>query len=104
MKKMPYKDPFSYSWARELLIVIMTLLGSIASYAYKIINGEKFSLWMFIAQALVSVFAGSFVFLAASYFQWAPEYAGGIAGIAGWSGAEFVKTIERKFKRKLGDE
>lgn len=101
---MIFKDPFNYYWAREILILVMILLGSIASYAYKMINGEKFSFWMLISQILVSIFAGAFVYLAAIYYQWSTEYAGGVAGIAGWSGAEFVKLIEKKLRRKIDDE
>ncbi|EUC97166.1 hypothetical protein HMPREF1567_2228, partial [Providencia alcalifaciens PAL-2] len=46
----------------------MTLLGSIASYANKVLKGEPFRLGLFIAQVIISMFAGSMVLLAASYF------------------------------------
>ena len=94
---MPYKDPHNLNWFRELLILLMTMLGVAASYAYKVLNGEKFSWRTFCLQAIVAVFAGAIVFLASSYYQWVPEIAGGAAGFAGWSGAELIKTLEREY-------
>lgn len=102
--RMPHRDPNNYSWFREVLILLMTILGVAASYAYKVLNGEKFSWRTFILQAIVAVFAGAIVFLASSYYEWVPEIAGGAAGFAGWSGAELIKTIEKRFLRKVSGE
>ncbi|HCQ8940587.1 TPA: holin, partial [Proteus mirabilis] len=33
MKKMPYKDPSNINWLTALLVSLMALFGSIASYA-----------------------------------------------------------------------
>ena len=44
------------------------------------------------------------VYLASSYYEWVPELAGGIAGLAGWSGAELIKTLEKRFLRKVSGE
>ncbi|WP_368877291.1 holin [Providencia vermicola] len=76
---MPHRDPNNYSWFREVLILLMTMLGVAASYAYKVLNGERFSWRTFILQAIVAVFAG-------------------------WSGAELIKTIEKRFLRKVSGE
>lgn len=102
--RMPYKDPNNYNWLVGVLITMMTMLGTSASCAYKALNGEKISWGFFFLQAIVSIFAGALVFLASSYYHWAPELAGGIAGLAGWSGAEFIKVIEKKVLRKVSDE
>ncbi|HFK8542822.1 TPA: phage holin family protein [Proteus mirabilis] len=102
--RMPHKDPNNYSWFREVLVLLMTMLGVAANYAYKVLNGEKFSWRTFILQAIVAVFAGAIVFLASSYYEWVPELAGGIAGLAGWSGAELIKTLEKRFLRKVSGE
>ena len=102
--RMPYKDPHNLNWFRELLILLMTMLGVAASYAYKVLNGEKFSWRTFFLQAIVAVFAGAIVFLASSYYQWVPEIAGGAAGFAGWSGAELIKTLEKRLLRKASGE
>lgn len=103
MKKMP-NDPNNYGWFSSLLIVIMTLLGTAASCAYKALNGEVISWGVFFLQMVVSVFAGALVFLAASYYAWVPELSGGIAGLAGWSGAEFIKALEKRIKRKIDND
>lgn len=91
-------------WFREMLIVFMTAIGVVASYSYKVLNGEVFSWRTLFLQAIVAAFAGSLVYLASSYYQWAPEVAGGLAGFAGWSGAELIKTIEKRILRKLTND
>ena len=84
-------------WKHEttILAAIMTLIGTIASYAYRVLNGEKFSFKTLALEGLVSIFSGAMVLLAAKYYAWDPEIAGGIAGLAGWSGAELIKVIEK---------
>ncbi|MGV3169831.1 phage holin family protein [Proteus vulgaris] len=104
MKKMPYKDPNNMNWLTALFISLMTLFGSIASYANKVLKGESFRFGIFIAQIIVSMFAGMFVLLGASYFQWQIEIAGGFAGMAGWSGAALVSALEKQFLRKASGE
>ncbi|HHR5910307.1 TPA: phage holin family protein, partial [Providencia alcalifaciens] len=89
---MPYKEPNNINLLTVMLVSLMTLLGSIASYANKVLKGEPFRLGLFIAQVIISMFAGSMVLLAASYFIWQPEIAGGVAGMAGWTGAAGVSA------------
>ena len=101
---MPYKDPDSYNWIVAAFISVMAFLGTAASCAYKALNGERISWGSFLLQAVVSVFAGAMVFLASSYYEWVPELAGGMAGLAGWSGAELIKTLEKRLLRKVSDE
>lgn len=101
---MPYQDPGNHSWLVGILISIMTPLGTAASCAYKMLNGEKISWGFFFLQVIVSIFAGAMVYLASSYYQWVPELAGGIAGLAGWSGAELIKTLEKRLLRKVSDD
>ncbi|MEX2986837.1 phage holin family protein [Serratia fonticola] len=81
----------------------MTLLGTIANYAWRIINGEQFRWSFFLLKILISVFAGALVLLLASYSSWAAEIAGGIAGLAGWSGAEAIRMVESRFLKRLGE-
>nr|WP_115065731.1 phage holin family protein [Proteus penneri] len=90
---MPYKDPNNYTFI-GVLITLMTFLGNAASFAYRILKGEKVRLGIFFAQLVIAIFAGSLVLLGASYYQWSPEFAGAIAGMAGWSGAESIKLVE----------
>jgi hypothetical protein len=45
------------------------------------------------------------VALTASYFNWEFEFAGGVAGVAGWSGTVLIKALENKLIRKVkGDD
>ncbi|CAJ0561846.1 phage holin family protein [Proteus mirabilis] len=104
MKKMPYKDPSNINWLTALLVSLMALFGSIASYANKVLKGEPFRFGILIAQIIVSMFAGMFVLLGASYFQWQIEIAGSFAGMAGWSGAALVSALEKQFLRKASGE
>lgn len=104
MTKMPYKDPNNINWLTALLVSLMALFGSIASYANKVLNGESFRVGILIAQIIVSMFAGMFVLLGASYFHWQMEIAGSFAGMAGWSGAALVSALEKRFLRKVSGE
>lgn len=101
---MPIKEPESFSLFSYLLVLVMTLLGAIASYAYRILNGEEFRWSILFLQAVVAIFAGALVLLAASYHNWAAEFAGGVAGFSGWSGAEFIKTLEKRFLKRIEGE
>ncbi len=101
---MPIKDPNNVNWTVVVYLFIITSLGSLASYSYHVINGGKFRVGTLIGQICVSTFAGSLVVLAASYFNWDFELAGGVAGLAGWSGATLIKALEeRLIKKAKGD-
>lgn len=102
---MPIKDPDNINWYVVVYLFFVTLLGSLASYCYHIMNGDKFRISTLIGQIFVSTFAGSLVVLGASYFNWDFELAGGIAGLAGWSGATLIKALEeRLIKKAKGDD
>lgn len=101
---MPMKEPQTYSLFSHFIVLLMTLLGAIASYAYRILNGEEFRWSILCLQAIVAIFAGALVLLTANYYHWAAEFAGGIAGLAGWSGAEFIKTLEKRFLRRINGD
>jgi hypothetical protein len=97
-------------WKREpeierfillVLVLFMTLLGTLASYAYQVLSGQKFRWQILLLQVFVSVFAGSLVLMAALYYEWKPELAGGISGLAGWSGAGFIKSLEKSLFRRM---
>ena len=100
IKTMPIKEPDNINWYVVVYLFFVTLLGSLASYCYHVINGNKFNLMILIAQIFISIFAGALVVLAASYFNWQFELAGGIAGLAGWSGATLIKALEERLLKK----
>ncbi|HGN2285739.1 TPA: phage holin family protein [Proteus mirabilis] len=104
MKKMPYKDPNNMNWFTAVLIAGMAVFGGIASYANKIVKGEPFRFAILFAQIVVSMFSGALILFGASYYQWQPEIAGAIAGMAGWSGAALVSALEKRFLRKVSGE
>lgn len=101
---MTIKNPDNVNWFVVIVLYVITLLGSLASYSYEILNGKQFLLWTLIAQIFISIFAGTLVIFIASYFNWEFEFAGGAAGLAGWSGANLVKILEDKFLKKLKEK
>ncbi|MBC9130484.1 phage holin family protein [Frischella sp. Ac48] len=102
---MPIKDPDNINWVVVVYLFIVTLLGSLASYCYRLLNGDTFQLWSLIAQIFISIFSGLLIVFIASYFNWEFEFAGGVAGLAGWSGASLIKTLEeRLIKKAKGSE
>ncbi|OCG14772.1 holin [Gilliamella sp. wkB292] len=101
---MPIKDPNNINWYVVIYLMIVTLLGSLASYCYHVLNGNKFNVWVLFAQIFISIFAGILVVLGASYFNWEFELAGGVAGLAGWSGATLIKILEEKLLKKAKGE
>ncbi|WP_459175753.1 phage holin family protein [Ewingella americana] len=102
--KMPIKEPETFSILGTVLVFIMTMLGTIANYAWRIMNGEQFRWSFFLLKMAISIFAGALVLLFASYSSWAAEIAGGFAGLAGWSGAEAIRIIEKRFLKRLGED
>lgn len=100
MKRMPYKnDP---GLIAALIALGMTVLGSVAAYAYKVLSGEAFSWRTLCLQMIVSVFAGILMMLLAIYWNWPQEVTGAICGMAGWSGSSLIKTLEKRFLQKAG--
>ncbi|MCK8539853.1 phage holin family protein [Yersinia ruckeri] len=97
---MPWKSDASI-WS-AILAVLMTSLGMLASYAYKVLSGEKFSWRTLALQAFVSAFAGALMYLASTHYQWPPEIIGVVCGLAGWSGSSLIKTLEAKFLNRVG--
>lgn len=102
--RMPYKDPNNINWLTIILGCLMAFFGGVASYANKFLKGEPFRLWILVAQIIVSMFAGALVILAASYYSWQPEMAGGAAGLAGWSGAAIVSALEKRLIKKVEND
>ncbi|WP_179038248.1 phage holin family protein [Limnobaculum xujianqingii] len=100
--RMPWKNETT------LIAALMTLFGAMASYAHRVLNGQEFSFKTLTLQVLISIFAGAMVVLAANYYKWDPEVAGGVAGVAGWAGAELIKVLEKilinRIKRLAGDD
>ena len=70
-----------------LLAFGMTLLGAIASYSFKVLNGETFSWRTLFLQLFVSIFAGLTMVMIALHYDWPSEVMGGVCGMAGWSGS-----------------
>ena len=63
---MPYKsDP---GLIAALIALGMTVLGSVAAYAYKVLSGDSFSWRTLCLQLIVSVFAGFLMMLLATYW------------------------------------
>jgi ABC-type sugar transport system permease subunit len=58
--RMPWKnDPGIVSM---IIAGFMTLLGTVASYAYRVLNGEPFRWTTLILQFFISIFAGSLMY------------------------------------------
>lgn len=100
--KMPYKsDP---GLIAALIALGMTVLGSVAAYAYKVLSGDVFSWRTLCLQMIVSVFAGFLMMLFATYWNWPQEVTGAICGMAGWSGSSLIKTLEKRFLQKAAGD
>ncbi|WP_276899497.1 hypothetical protein [Frischella perrara] len=82
---MPIKDPNNINWTVVVYLFFITLLGSLASYYYHIMNGDTFRIG---------------TLLGASYFNLDFKLAGGVAGLAGWSGATLIKALEERLIKK----
>ncbi|QGH63415.1 phage holin family protein [Serratia proteamaculans] len=96
--KMPWKNEPN---VLSMLIAIgMTLIGAVASYSFKVLNGEAFSWRTLFLQLIVSIFAGLTMVMIALHYAWPQEIMGGVCGMAGWSGASLIKALERRFLNK----
>ena len=101
---MPIKNPDNINWFVAFLLLTMTLIGSLASYAYQLLNGHRFNLFVLLAQIIISIFSGLIMYLSASGLDLDFELAGGLCGLAGWSGAELIKALEKRFIRRIFHE
>lgn len=97
--RMPGNNPDLFAL---MLAFLMTLLGTMAGYAYRVINGAKFSWVMLTLQLVVSLFAGSLMMLAAMHYTWPVEVTGAICGMAGWSGSTLIKALESRLLARAG--
>lgn len=82
----------------------MTLLGTIASYAYRVLSGDRFSWRTLCLQIIVSMFAGLLMALIANYYGWPVELTGSCCGLAGWAGQAFIKALENRFLNKVSGD
>lgn len=82
----------------------MTLLGTIASYAYRVLSGDRFSWRTLCLQIIVSMFAGLLMALIANYYGWPVELTGSCCGLAGWAGQAFIKALENRFLKHASGE
>ncbi|UPQ70551.1 phage holin family protein [Kluyvera ascorbata] len=100
--RMPWKnEPGVISM---LIALGMTLLGAVASYAYRVLSGDKFSWRTLCLQIIVAMFAGLLMALIASYYGWPVELTGCSCGLSGWAGQEFIKALDRRFLSKVSGE
>lgn len=95
---MPWKN--EPGLVSVILALGMTLFGTIASYAYKLLGGDKFSWRTLCLQIIVSMFAGLLMILLTSYWGWPLELMGCLCGLSGWAGPKFVMILENKFLEK----
>lgn len=84
-----------------IIAILMTVLGGLASYAYKLLSGVSFSLRTLVLQLLVSLFAGSIMMLLGSHYGLTQEILGSACGIAGWSGATLISALEKRMYDKV---
>lgn len=99
MRLMPWKNEPSLT--SILLSLAMTTLGALANYALKIISGEIFSWRTLFLQLIVSLFSGSLMWLLLHHYAVTDDLAGAVCGLAGWSGASLIKTLEKKLLDKF---
>ncbi len=98
--RMPWKSDTTLLSA--VLALGMTLLGALGSYSYRVLSGQAFSWRTLCLQIIVCLFAGAMMMMIAYHYVWPLEVIGGSCGMAGWSGAAFVKALETRFLNKAG--
>lgn len=101
IKRMAIKPPDDFDWSVLLWMLVVTIIGAIASYAFALIKGAKFEIITFVCHIVVSGFAGGLMFFIASHQGWVFEMAGIACGIAGWSGSTLVNALEGHIIKRL---
>jgi hypothetical protein len=107
---MPWMISRRKMWKNEqalfamILAFLMTFLGSLAQYSYKVLNGDPFNWRTLCLQMIVSIFAGVMMMLLSVHYGWSATVTGGVCGLAGWSGSTLIKTLENKIIKKIEDE
>lgn len=96
IKRIPIRDPDNVNWFVVSYLFIITSIGSLASYCYRILNGDQFHIETLIVQIFIFTFADELVILAASYLNWAFKFAGSVD----WLDTTLVKAYKERLIKK----
>lgn len=91
-------------WLHVWLATLTAMWGGLVSYFRMINAGEKHSWLKATMHMSMSGFAGLICLLGCLHFEVQIYLTGILSGLAGHMGAEFIKVIEGRFKRRLESE
>lgn len=97
---MPWKEP-----ERWILVLSVSFFSGIVRYCIDVMRGKiKPSFSRLVGQAIVSAFTGLMVGLLVIESVKSEYVALAIAGICGSMGAEFLKILQERYKKKAGND
>lgn len=108
MAQSVMKTPLSYSLREYGAVLVMALLGGLASWWMKVRKGEimAWNLSSLIGELCVSAFAGLVAFYLCEYFNFNPLLTSAVVGMSGHAGAKGLIWLESVgqsiIERKLG--
>lgn len=90
-------------WWKYLVFPLVAMFGGIVNYSKRAYEMGKFSKVAFCIEATSAAFVGLMVTLGGAALDLSPHWLGMAAGMSGWMGADFVKTVFTSFvKSKIG--
>ncbi len=84
-------------WWKYVLFPLAATLGGIVNYTKRAYAMKQFSKLEFCIEAVSAAFVGLMVTLAGSAADLSPQWLGMAAGMSGWMGADFIKTVFTQF-------
>lgn len=99
---MPEKDIFaSLSQQHVWLAWLTAAWGGIVAYLRQLQQGRAFRIATAVIHLLMSGFSGLMCWLACVHYEVPPALTAICTGLAGYSGAEFIKILEDRFLSRV---
>jgi hypothetical protein len=98
---MPERTFLNLEWSQVWLFAMTALWGGLISYFRRVQAGHSHSLLSIVMHMSMSGFAGLMCWLGCVQFDVPAPLTAICTGLAGHAGAEFIKTIEASFMKKV---
>lgn len=98
MQPIQIPDDTGLGW---LIILSLTILGTLARIAYNWMTGHTFTLFFALAQAFISIFASALTLMITTRLEWKVFGVSTACGLAAWLGIKILDFFEKRLIERL---